>query len=177
MGGGGRGGQPVFRDLDAEEGTAGVPEHIMADVEEMADAAARRAGAARQQASRVDRDAIRDLIVSQLAGRLPEAQAGETLLLITRACPFDATRRQAAMKLANHKRWLAQLGQAGRTADLLAISEAAKLKAVGEQVARILAEHLAELQATGDRAALAFVAECHPNNEVRQAARTALGEA
>ncbi len=164
----------VFRDIDAEEDSAGVPEHIMADVEELADAAAERRAISERHASEVDHDPVRDLIVDQLAARLPEAGAGEALLIIARACPFDQTRRQAAMKLANHKRWISQVAAENRTADLIAISESAKLKAVAENIARLLGEQMAELRQAGDQAALSFVAEHHPNGDTRQAAHQAL---
>ncbi len=160
----------VFRDIDEEEDAAGVPEHIMEDMQEMADAAAERRTISHRHAAQVDRDPVRDLIVAQLASRLPEPGPGTALLVIAQACPFDQTRRQAAMKLANHKRWMTELLSAKRTADLIAISESAKLKAVAENVARLLGEQLSELERAGDKAALGFVAEHHPNGEIRQAA-------
>ncbi len=164
----------VFRDIDAEEDSAGIPEHIMADAEELADAATERRAISERHASEVDRDPVRDLIVDQLTARLPEAGAGEALLIIARACPFDQTRRQAATKLANHKRWVSQLAAENRAADLIAISESAKLEAVAENMARLLGEQIAQLRQAGDQAALSFIAQHHPNDDMRQAAHQAL---
>ena len=171
---GGRVAERVFRDIDAEDDTAGVPEHIMAEAQEIADSAVRHRSVARQRAAEMDRDPIRDLIVDQLAQRLPEAEAGEALLVIAKGCPFDPTRRKAAMKLANHKQWIKQLASENRVVDLIAISESTNLNAVAESIARLLDERIEQLQQTDDQRALRFIAEHHPTREMRQAAQEAL---
>ena len=170
----GRMARQVFRDIDAEEDTEGIPEHIMEEAQELANAAAARRAISERQATQIDRDPVRELIVERLASCLPEQRAGEALLVVAKGCPFDQTRRQAAIKLVNHKQWIRQLVAAKRTTDLIAVSESARLKAVLANAARLLGEQVAELQQAGDHAALRFIAEHHPNGEIRQQAHDAL---
>jgi len=166
--------RPTLRDWAAEEATEGIPEHIMADAQEISASAAQHRAVSMRKAAHVDRDPIRDLIVKQLADRLPNSGPGEALLTIAKACPFGHSQREAAMKLANHKQWLKQLSAAGRTADLIAISNSARLDAVAENLARGIAEQIPELQQSDDQAAINFIAKHHPDGEVRRAAHDAL---
>jgi len=166
--------RPILRDFEAEEDTEGVPEHIMAEAQEISASAAQRRAVSRRKAAQIDRDPIRDLIIKQLANRLPSAGAGQALLTIVKACPFAHTQREAAMKLANHKQWIQQLASAQRTSDMIAISNMARLQAVAQNIARAMSQHLAQLQQDGDEAAISFIAEHHPDHEMRQAAHAAL---
>ena len=78
------------------------------------------------------------------------------------------------MKLANHKQWIQQLARAKRTSDMIAISNAARLQAVAQNIARAMSQHLAQLRQDSDEAAIGFIAENHPDHEMRQAAHATL---
>ncbi len=166
--------RPVLRDFDAEEDTEGIPEHIMAEAQEISASAAQRREVSRRKAAYVDHDPIRDLIIKQLADRLPQLDAGQALLTIAKVCPFAHTQREAAMKLANHKQWMEQLARAQCTGDMITISNAARLQAIAQNIARAMSQHLAQLQQDSDEAAIDFIAENHPDQEMREAAHTAL---
>jgi len=166
--------RPVLRDIDAEEDTEGVPKHIMAEAQEISAGAAQRREVSRHKAAQIDHDPIRDLIIKQLAVRLPDSGAGQALLTIAKACPFAHTQREAAMKLANHKQWMQQLVRTQRTSDMIAISNAAHLQAVAQNIARVMSQYLAQLQQDSDEAAIGFIAENHPDHEMRQAAHATL---
>ncbi len=166
--------RPMLRDFEAEEDTEGIPEHIMAEAQEMSASAAQRRAVSRRKAAQVDHDPIRDLIIKQLADRLPNSECGQALLTIVKACPFAHTQREAAMKLANHKQWIQQLARAQHTSDMIAISNAARLQAVAQNIARAMGQYLAQLQQNSDEAAISFIAENHPDHEMRQAAHAAL---
>ena len=166
--------RPMLRDFDAEEDTEGVPEHIMAEAQEMSASATQRREVSRRKAAQVDHDPIRDLIIKQLAARLPQPDASQALLTIAKACPFAHTQREAAMKLANHKQWMQQLARTQRTSDMIAISNAARLQAVAQNIARAMSQDLAQLQQDSDETAIGFIAENHPDREMRQAAHAAL---
>jgi len=166
--------RPVLRDIDAEEDTEGIPEHIMAEAQEISAGAAQRREVSRRKAAQIDHDPIRDLIIKQLADRLPQPDAGQALLTIAKVCPFAHTQREAAMKLANHKQWMEQLTRAQRTGDMIAISNAARLQAIAQNIARAMSQHLTQLQQDSDEAAIGFIAENHPDQEMREAAHAAL---
>jgi len=170
----GRPARPMLRDFEAEEDIEGIPEHIMADAQEISAHAAQRREVSMRKAAQIDHDPIRDLIIKQLAARLPESGPGEALLTIAKACPFAHTQREAAMKLANHEQWIKQLAATGRTADLIAISSSARLDAVTKNLARVMGKQFSELQQSGDQAALNFIGQHHPDGEVKGAARDAL---
>ena len=78
------------------------------------------------------------------------------------------------MKLANHKQWMQQLAHTQRTSDMIAISNAARLQAIAQNIARAMSQYLAQLQQDSDEAAICFIAENHPDREMRQAAHAAL---
>ncbi len=166
--------RPILRDFEAEEDAEGIPEHIIAEAQEISAGAAQRRGVSMRKAAQVDHDPIRDLIIKQLADRLPNSSAGQALLTIVKACPFTHTQREAAMKLANHKQWIQQLAHAQCTSDMIAISNSTRLQAVAQNIARAMSQHLAQLQQDSDEAAIGFIAENHPDHEMRQAAHTAL---
>lgn len=164
----------VFRDIDAEEDTAGVPEHILADVKEIAAAADQQRESAQKREAQMDRDPIRAYIVDQLARHLTDPPAREVLLTVAKASAWEETRREAALKLANHKPSVQVLLTDDRTADLIAIGNATGLEVVAAKIARALGDKLAQLQQAGDSEALRFVAENHPDAGVSAAARQAL---
>ena len=166
--------RPILRDFEAEEATEGVPEHIMAEAKEISAAAAQRREVSRRGAAQIDRDPIRDLIVHQLAQRLPDPGAGEALLVIAQACPFEHTQRDAALKLANHDKWVKQLADGGRSEDLISVSNSAGLETVAQNIAQVLGELLSEFQEHCDEPAISFVAEHHPDAQIRRAAYDAL---
>ncbi len=167
-------GRRVFRDIDAEEDTAGVPEHILADATEMAAAADQQREAAQQREAQMDRDPIRSYIVDQLSRHLNKPEAREVVVTIAQASAWEETRREAALKLANHKPSVQALLAEGRTADLIAISNATGLEVVTGKTAQGLGDKLSELQQAGDMEALRFVAENHPDASIRAAAQQAL---
>ena len=78
------------------------------------------------------------------------------------------------MKLANHKQWIQQLARTQCTGDMIAISNAARLQAVTQNIAQAMSQYLTQLQQSRDEAALRFIAENHPDHEVRQIAYAAL---
>ena len=164
----------VLRDIDAEEGVAGVPEHITADINYMATVANQQRQTAQQRDAQLDRCPIRAYIVEQLAQHLNEESAREAILTIAKACVWEETRRDAALKLANHQPSVQALLAANRCRDLMAISNAAALKAVARNMAAALARKLAELQQAGDTEALAFIAQNHADASTRQAAEQAM---
>ena len=165
----------VFRDFDAEDDTAGVPEHILADAQEMSQAADRQRQSAVQRDARVDRDPVRAYIVGQLAKQLGDGSAREVMLTIIKASAWEETRREAALKLVNHKPSVQQLLADQRSEDLIAVSNATGLQAVATTMATSLGEKLPEWEQAGDSHALEFVAENHPDADIRAAAQQALG--
>ncbi len=164
----------IFRDVDTEEDTAGVPEHILADAQELTSAANERRQVATRREAQLDRGPIRSYIVEQLSQHLTEPEAREVLLIIAKASAWEETRREAALKLINHQPSIQQLASAGRHADLVAIANATGLQTVAANIASLLGEKLTELRATGDQDALSFIAENHPDASTKQAARQAL---
>jgi hypothetical protein len=166
----------VFRDFDEEEeDTAGVPDYIIDDMREMRQSAERRREASVRREAEQDRDPIREYAVESLGERLRRSEAAlEALLVVAKASAWESTRRRAAMKVANHKRSLQRLVAASRWADLVALGKGAALRSIAGNISTALAERLDDLAAAGDRAALEFVAENHPEREGKQAARRAL---
>ncbi|MCX7599673.1 MAG: hypothetical protein N2512_12525 [Armatimonadetes bacterium] len=164
----------VFRDIDAEgQGTAGIPQEILEDMREMAEAAARAREAQMLRGESLDRGPMREFIINRLAERLPaDTAAAEALLVIAQAAGWEETRRIAAMKIANSQPTLNRLAGELRTAELVRIAEAARLSATSAKIAALLAERLDELRNRGDTEALAFIAANHPDAEVRKRAET-----
>lgn len=169
-------GTQVFRDFDAEEATEGVPEHILAEAEDIAAAAKARRVTATVQAANVDRDPLRTLIITKLTEKvLTEPEAVEALIAIAQASAWEETRREAALKLANNRRLVAQLVSQGRVEDLVAIAESTKLQSARQNLAAAMGQQLGQYVAAGNRRALEFLAENHPGEAVREAAKAALG--
>ncbi len=168
---GGSVGAGVFRDLDHEEGGEGIPEHIMAEAEDIAAAAASRRATASVQAANLDRDPLRTLIVTRLSEKmLTERAAVEALILIALASAFEETRREAAMKIANNKRLVAALVKAARISDLVGVGAATGLTSARQNLAKALAVDLERWRTENNRQALEYLAEHHPETGMRDAA-------
>ncbi len=164
----------IFRDIAAQEDTAGVPEHILADAQELTSAADQRRQVATRREAQLDRGPIRSYIVDQLSQHLTEPEAREVVLIIAKASAWEETRREAALKLINHQPSIQQLVAEDRHADLVAIANATGLQTVAANIASLLSEKLTELRAASDQDALDFIAENHPDADTKQAARQAL---
>ena len=162
----------IFRDIDAEDDGKGVPEHIRADIEELSSTAeATRASALSREAA-MDRDPIRQYIVDNLAARLPFSEAAmEALVAIARASAWEETRRSAALKLANEPITVNRLASALRTEDIVDIARTALLGKVSETFAREMGKYFQGFADKKDVAALEFIAENHPDERFKTAAR------
>lgn len=166
-------GSKVFRDLDAED-SAGIPDHIRAEAEELASAADQRRAVAALQATQVDRDPLRTHIVERLTQEMAvHSKALTALVAIARASVWEETRRTAAMKIANRRPALQQLIEAGRTQDLIDVAANTGLGSARQNVAEEMGKFLAEYESAGDRAALEFISENHPSEAARRTAQVA----
>ena len=171
----GRLGAGVFRDFDTEEGGEGVPEHIMAEAEDIAAAAASRRASASVQAANVDRDPLRTIIVTRLTEKmLTERPAVEALIIIALASAFEETRREAAMKVANNKRLVAAMVKAARISDLVGVAAGTGLSSARQNLARAVGADLERWRAEHNRPALEFIAEHHAEQGMREAAQAFL---
>ena len=169
-------GAGVFRDFDQDEGGPGVPEHIMAEAEDIAAAAASRRATASVQSANVDRDALRTMVVMRLSEKLlTDRAAVEALITIALASAFEDTRREAAMKVANARRLVAALAKAARIADLIGVAQNTSLTSAKQNVAAAMAADFERWRTEGNQAALAFIAENHADLGMREAAKAALG--
>ena len=165
-------GRRVFRDFDQEAATAAVPEHIRAEAEEMQQLAVQSLGTAERRDELIDRDPIREFIVTELAKLLTgEPEALNALVTIARAAAWENTRRTAALKVANHAPSIKRLAAERRAEDLVAVSESAGLTAVAETIAKALGTQWAEDRDHPDAAALEFIAAKHPESQWRASAQ------
>ena len=164
----------VFRDWDAEEGGEGIPEFIKSEAEDIAASAAARRQTATYQAAGVDRDPLREYIVTRLAEQMDlHPEATQALATIARASAWEETRRMAAMKVTNSRRGLARLVQEAPGAAVAAVARATGMQAARQKVAQVMAERLAQYQADGDRVALEFLVENLADAAVRAQAEQA----
>jgi hypothetical protein len=163
----------VFRDIDAEsEGKASVPDFIREDIEDMAESAARTRDAQMARGDSMDRSPVREFIINRLGERASvEAAAMDALVTVTLAAGWEETRRLAAMKIGNSPQSLARLVAAGRTEELIKVATETQLTAVMNRVAEAMAADMDGLRQRGDEAALAFIAENHPDEGVKASAR------
>jgi len=173
-GGGGVGGKRIFRDFEAEDNAEGIPEHIRAEAEDISRSAdASRTMAVRRDAE-FDRDPTRDYIVNQVAEKLATAPGALEALVVTAKCSaWEETRRAAAMKVATHDLSVRRLAAALRSADLIAIAQAAALASVANKIAVAMTYYWEKLLEAQDRPAGEFIAEYHPEEGWRNAAKTA----
>lgn len=168
-------GRRIFRDFDQDAATASVPEHIRAEAGDMADLATQSRDTADRRDEAIDRDPVRELIVTELGNRVAtKPGAMEALITIARASGWEATRRAAAMKVANNALALKRLVADHRLEELEAIRETSRLTAVGGNIARALGEQWARDRDNPHRESLEFMVEHHSEAEWRQSAREAL---
>jgi hypothetical protein len=169
-------GAGTFRDFDADEGGPGVPDHIMAEAEDIAAAAAARRATASVQSANVDRDALRGLVVARLTEKmLTDRPAVEALITIAQASSFEDTRREAAMKVANAKRLVAAMVKAARIADLIGVAQNTALTSAKQNIAKAIAADFDRWRTENNRPALEFIAENHAEEGMRAAGKQALG--
>jgi hypothetical protein len=173
-GAGGRAARRVFRDMDEEAPTQGVPEHIQLEAQEIRDMADRAREAAIRRDQLSDRDPVREAIVNGLAQRLQSDAALDALIAIAKASAWEATRRRAAMKIANHPGAVNRLAMGRRLADISAVVRASGLKSVAAKLGEALAGAAQAAGGRADRETLEFIAAHHPNPAARDAAAKAL---
>ena len=160
----------AFRDIDAEDKESGVPEHILQEAQDIAESAEASRLTALSREAGVDRDALREFIVTELAKRLnTDPQAGEALVVIARASAFEDARRTAALKLANHDLTMQRLAREGRGADMIAVADNSGLESVRTNMARALGPVLGAMRAQQDWASLRWAGKHHPDPKAREA--------
>jgi hypothetical protein len=167
----------AFRDFDAEDVKSGIPDHILQEAQDISDAAevARTTALAREAA--IDRDALRELIVTEIATRLNGTpDAAEALLGIAKASAFEDARRNAALRLANHEMSVKRLANQGRWADLIALAENSGLESVRVNTARALGPQLGAIRSDKDWASLRWAGMHHPDPRAREAIGKVLDE-
>jgi hypothetical protein len=164
----------VFMDIDAETATAGVPDYIQAEQDDLAALAAEsRDIAARREAER-DADPIRVLVVNELAKAMITANAAlDALMAVVRASAWEETRRSAALKIVNQPLALRRLAEAGRIEDLLAVATSSRLESAAQKVAGLLTSRVDEVIASGSADAIWLLARHHPDPAVRERATQA----
>ncbi|MFO8079392.1 MAG: hypothetical protein R6V07_03705 [Armatimonadota bacterium] len=174
----GLGSKRIFRDFEApDEGEAGVPDHIMEEAKDISRLADQSRRIAASKKAELDRDPVRQHIVDSLAELLnTNEDAMDAMIAIARASAFEETARSAAMKLGNNKVVMGRISRAGRVSDLIAVGDASGSQAVHTIIARNLADSMPESSHPSYRAALEHVAEHHPQEQVQQAAKKALGQ-
>jgi hypothetical protein len=168
-------GATAFHDWDAEENTEGVPDHIRNEAEEIAMGASARRQVASYQAADVDRDPLREYIVTHLAERMNrESEALRALIIIARAAGWEETRRTAAMKIANNKRMVDKMISSGWIKPLVEVAESTNLQSARGNIARQMAAKLEDFIAQGNRVALEFLAGHLAEPELKAQAQAAL---
>jgi len=165
----------VFRDIDTESEGKGVPDHIQAELDDLAATAEESRDIADRREAERDADPVRALIVSELAGRmLTSDEALNAMVAIVRASAFEDTRRSAALKIVTHSNALKRLAAAERLDDLVVVALAARLDSAAETVAVLLTPHVDGLAASGKKLALRLLAKHHPDPGLREQANAAL---
>jgi len=165
----------VFRDIDSEtEGTA-IPEHIKAEMDDLASQADdARFIADRREAER-DACAIRALIVNELGKVMAgNVDAIKALISIVRASAWEDTKRSAALKLLTNDAVMPKLAEADRVDDMVYIANACGLDSASEKVAEILAPKLDELIENKNRIATRLIGRFHSDQATRDKANVAL---
>jgi len=171
VGGGGQVAARVFRDIDAEEGGAGVPDYIRADIDEMAKGASQNRASALARDAEMDRDPIRQYIVDNLARKMSASEAAmDAVVVIARASAWEETRRTAALKLANDELCVTRLAKALRSEDIAAVCEEALLGVVAENFAKAMGKHFQDYIEKKDAIGLRFIAEHHPAAQYKESA-------
>jgi hypothetical protein len=167
----------IFRDIDAEEDEAGIPEHILQEAQDIADAADSSRMAALNREAGTDRDPLRELIVNGIAQKLNTSEkAGEVLIAIAKAGAFEDARRTAALKLANNDLVMRRLAREGRGADMIVVAENSGLESVRTNIARALGPVLGAMRAQKDWPSLRWAGANHPDPKAREAIAKVLEE-
>ena len=167
----------AFRDIDGVDidDEAGIPEHIREMAEEISEASERTYQTALQRELQEDRDGIRDFIVTSLGDELlVSADAVNAMVLISCCAVWEDTRRMAALRVANSQPTVRKLVAAGRANELVQISHASDMEAVAHNIAAALTDLVPQFIEDKNAVALKFIAENHPDGEVRNSARAAL---
>lgn len=167
----------IFRDFEKpEEGEPGVPDHIMEEAEAISSHADQTRRISAQKEAELDRDAVRHHIVEVIEEQMNTSEdAMEAMIAIARSSTWEETARMAAMRIGNNKVVMGRITRAGRINDLVAIGDASGSQAVRTMIARSLADTMPDSSDSSYRQALEFVAEHHPAEGHRRAAREALG--
>ncbi|MCE5239529.1 hypothetical protein LLH23_13720 [bacterium] len=167
----------IFRDMDAEEDEAGIPEHIMQEAQDIADAADTSRMAALSREAGIDRDPLRELIVNGIAQKLNTSEiAGEVLIAIAKAGAFEDARRMAALKLANNDLVMRRLAREGRGADMIVVAENSGLESVRTNVARALGPVMGAMRSQKDWDSLRWAGKHHPDPKAREAVAKVLAD-
>lgn len=166
----GGGGRRVLRDIDAEDDESGVPEHILQEAQDIAESAEASRMAALSREAGIDRDALREFIVNELAKRLnTDPEAAEALVVIAKASAFEDARRTAALKIANHEMTMKRLAREGRGADMIVVADNSGLESVRTNIARALGPVMGAMRAQKDWASLRWAGKHHPDPRAREA--------
>lgn len=169
----------IFRDIDAVdmEEEEGIPDHIRQMAEDISDAAEQTRRSALQRELKEDHDAIREHIVGKLGEQMDaSAEAVNALILIGVCSIFEDTRRSAALKIANHEQTVRRMADAGRAHELVQISRASGMESVARNIAETMTDMVDDLKAEENTRVLMFIAENHPEAEVRDSAAETLPE-
>jgi hypothetical protein len=165
----------LFRDIDTETDAKAIPDHIQAELDDLATGAEEARDIADRREAQRDACPVRSFIVNELAGvMVGSEEALDAMVAIVRASAFEDTRRGAALKIVTHPGALKRLGEARRADDLTAVALAARLDSAAETIAGIIGEWGDEIAAKGPRSALRLLAKHHPHPGVREKASGAL---
>lgn len=167
----------ILRDVDAETDAAGIPEHILQEAQDIAEAADNARVAALNREAGIDRDPLREFIVNEIAKSLNTSpEAAEALMAIAKAGAFEDARRAAALKLNNNEIVMKRLAREGRGADMIVVANNSGLASVRTNVARALGPVLGAMRAQSDWASLRWAGEHHPDPKAREAIAQVLSE-
>jgi len=167
----------AFRDIDAEDDSSAVPEHILQEAQDIADSADASRMSALSREAGVDRDPLREFIVNEIAKRMnTDPDAGEALMVIAKASAFEDARRTAALKIANHEMTMKRLAREGRAADMITVAENSGLSSVKGNIARALGPVMGAMRAQKDWPSLRWAGQHHPDPRAREAVAQVLRE-
>ena len=165
----------VFRDIDTETEEKAIPEHIKAEMDDLASQADEARYIADRREAERDSCPVRALIVNEL-GKIMTGNAGaiNALIAVVRAAAYEDTKRSAALKLLTNESVLPKLAEASRIDDMVYIANACGLDSASEKVATILAPKMDELIDAKKRMALRLIGRFHSEQGVRDRANVAL---
>ncbi|MGQ9730073.1 MAG: hypothetical protein ACUVX8_02255, partial [Candidatus Zipacnadales bacterium] len=129
----------VFRDIDTETDAKSIPDHIQAELDDLAAVAEESREIADRREAERDACPIRALIVNELAAEmLHSEEALDALLAIVKASPFEDTQHSAALKIVTNANALKCLEAAGRVDDLVAVGLSVQLDSAAQTIAQAL---------------------------------------